>query len=197
MQPGLDLKRVETCRTNLPYRELVGSLLFLARTTRPDISYAVSKLAQYCNGHDLEHWKAAKEVLRYLKGTMTTGIRYEKQDSIELYSYTDFDYAGDRQDRKSTTGFAFFINNQIISWCSQKQDIVSLSSTEAEYIALAAGAKECMWLRKFLGELGVEQETPTKIFVDNTSAIRLAENPEFHKRSKHIDVRFHFTRFRF
>jgi hypothetical protein len=193
MQPNLNLAIAEKSDEKLPYRELIGSLLFIARTTRPDIAYAVGKLGQFTSGYDESHWNCAKGILRYLKGTITSGIQYTPSKEFILSAYSDSDYAGDRIDRKSTTGFVFMVNNSPVSWCSKKQPVVAVSSTEAEYVALAAAAKEIVWARKFLAEIGFPQ-TATDIYVDNTSAIRLAHNPEFHQRSKHIDVRFHFTR---
>jgi hypothetical protein len=177
-----------------PYRELIGSLLFLARTTRPDISYAISKLSQFLSCYDETHWQAAKTVLRYLKGTPTLGLEYMAHSDCIIEGFTDSDYAGDRVDRKSTTGTAFFMDKSLISWTSQKQPLIAISSTEAEYIALAEGTKDAVWLRRFAEELGFIQENPTKINVDNTSTIKLAHNPESFRKSKHIDVRFHKTR---
>ena len=194
MQPNQNLELAKECAVTTPYRELIGSLIFLARTTRLDISYAASKLSQFTSCHDDSHWRAAKEVLRYLKRTAALGLEYKRNSSAVLSGYTDSDYAGDKLQRKSTSGFVFFLNDAVISWSSQKQPVVAVSSTEAEYVALAAGAREAIWLRKFLQELGYTQPEPTEILVDNQSAIKLAQNPEFHQRSKHIDVRFHFTR---
>ncbi|OXA40185.1 Copia protein [Folsomia candida] len=194
MKQNLDLVKAENCDTAYPYQELIGSLLFLARVTRPDIAYAVTKLSQFNTCYDKTHWDAAQDVLLYLRRTGTLGIQYECNSEFVISAYTDSDFAGDKNDRKSTTGFATFVNDSLITWCSQKQDVVTLSSTEAEYTALCAGAKEVAWLRKFAEEIGREQEEPTTIMVDNTSAIRLVDNPEFHKRTKHVDVKYHYTR---
>lgn len=194
MQPNFDLVPAPENNDNIPYRELLGSLLFIARTTRPDIAFAVSKLAQFGAFHDETHWKHAKTVLRYLKGTASLGIEYGPSTNYVLTGYSDSDYAGDRNDRKSTTGYIFLINDSPISWSSKKQPIVTLSSTEAEYVALCSATKEAMWYRRFLEELNYDQTSPTDVCVDNTSAIKLAHNPEFHERSKHIDVKYHFTR---
>jgi hypothetical protein len=128
-----------------------------------------------------------------LKGTLYDGLQYRRDDDITLTGYSDSDYAGDKTDRKSTTGFVFMMNGSPISWCSQKQPVVAVWSTEAEYVALSAAAKEAVWMRQFLAELKFQQESPTDLYVDNTSVIKLAHNPEFHQRFKHIDVRFHFT----
>lgn len=194
LQPGTQLLPVDCQREKYPYQQLVGTLIFLSNLTRPDISFAVSKLAQFMNGHDSSHWEAAKKVLRYLQGTKTFGLRYSPVEDVQLSGYTDSDYAGDQIQRKSTGGFAFFLGNSLISWSSQKQPLVALSSTEAEYVALGTAARETVWLRRFLEELGFPQQTPTPIYVDNQSAIKLAKNPEFHKRTKHIQVRYHYTR---
>ncbi|CAG7825277.1 unnamed protein product, partial [Allacma fusca] len=115
------------------------------------------------SGYDETHWKAAKNVLRYLKGTLDMGITYSTGGNMRLVGYTDSDYAGDKLSRKSTTGTAIFLNDGIVSWTSQKQPCVALSSTEAEYIALASGAREAVWLRSLLDELDFPQDEPTKI----------------------------------
>jgi len=194
MQPNLKLIPAENSDESLPYRELIGSILFIARTTRRDIAFAVNKMAQFTSGYTSTHWLCGKGILRYLKGTMGMEIQYRPNSKILLRGYTDSDYAGSQHDRKSTTGFIYMLNEAPVSWLSQKQPVVAVSSTEAEYVALAAGAKEAVWIRQFMTELGIQQHDPTDLFVDNTSAIKLAQNPEFHQRSKHIDVRFHFTR---
>ncbi|OXA48994.1 Copia protein [Folsomia candida] len=195
MQPHAgELVPAATINETLPYRQRVGSLIYLAKCTRPDISYAVSRLSQFMHAYDETHWKAAKQVLRYLKGTEELGIKYKPCEDMILRGYTDADYASDKMDRKSTTGFVFMLNDSVISWSSQKQPIVSMSSMESEYISLASGAREAVWLRRFLEELGFPQESPKIIHVDNQSAIKLVKNPEMHSRSKHIDVRYHYTR---
>jgi len=194
LQPGLDLEPAVAPDTKLPYQQLIGTLIFASNLTRPDIAFAVSKLARFMNTYDMAHWEVGKKLLRYLQGTKSFGLRYNSVNDPELSGYTDSDYAGDHLDRKSTGGFLFFYGNSLISWSSQKQPVVALSSTEAEYVALHSGAREAVWLRRFLKELGYEQKGPTPIYVDNQSAIKLAKNPEFHKRTKHIEVKFHYTR---
>ena len=111
-----------------------------------------------------------------------------------LVGYYDADYAGDLETRRSTTGYAFSFANGLVAWSSQRQKIVTLSTTESEYVAAAAAARENIWLRNLLGNLGAQCDTATALHIDNQSAIRLAKNPEFHKRTKHIDVRYHYIR---
>ena len=194
LQRYTDLVPTDIIDDQFPFRQLIGSLIFLAKCSRPDISFAVSKLAQYMSGFNESHWKAAKHVLRYLKGTMDMGITYFPSEDITLIGYTDADYAGDKISRKSTTGTVFLVNGKPVSWCSQKQPCVSLSSTESEYMAVSSGGREAVWLRSLLKELNFPQLCATPILVDNQSAIRLVENPEMHSRTKHIDVRHHYIR---
>jgi hypothetical protein len=141
------------------------------------------------------HWFAAKRILRYVKGTTEFGILYKRgRRNAGLTSYTDSNYAGDLDDRKSTSGFAFIMGSGAISWASKKQPVVSLSTTEAEYIAAALCACQCIWLRRLLEQLGAEERGSTEIYCDNSSTIQLSKNSVFHGRSKHIGVRFHFLR---
>lgn len=195
--PGLYFEKSKCANDSVnrfPYREAIGSLLFAARISRPDIEYAVNYLSQFLEYNDQEHWKAVKRIFRYLKQTIDYGIIFGKSGSInELAGFTDADYAGCLQTRKSRSGYIFLLNGAPISWSSQRQNCVSLSTTEAEYVALANGTKEAIWLRRLLNELGIRCDS-VKIYVDNQSAISLANNPEYHKRSKHIDVRYHFVR---
>lgn len=197
-EPGLSLTRINTDQKDnnksIPFREAIGSLLFAARVCRPDIEYAVNYLSQFINSFNRDHWQAVKRVIRYLIGTRNHGIVFGNSGSAYgLKGFTDADYAGCTESRKSRSGFVFLLNDGPISWSSQRQSIVALSTAEAEYVALANGAKEAIWLCKMLNELQIEHTT-VPLFVDNQSAIKLAENAEFHKRSKHIDVRFHFVR---
>ena len=140
------------------------------------------------------HFKAAKRILRYIKGTINFGLYYSISDDYKLVGYSDSDWGGDVDDRKSTSGFVFFIGETAFTWMSKKQPIVTLSTCEAEYVAATSCVCHAIWLRNLLKELNLPQEEPTKIFVDNKSAIALAKNPVFHDRSKHIDTRYHYIR---
>uniref|UniRef100_A0A2N9J917 Reverse transcriptase Ty1/copia-type domain-containing protein n=1 Tax=Fagus sylvatica TaxID=28930 RepID=A0A2N9J917_FAGSY len=175
-----------------PYRSLVGALQY-ATFTRPDITYAVNQVCQYMHKPTATHLAAAKRILRYLQGTLHLGIRFQS-GSPTLTAFTDSDWAGDPYDRRSTTGITVFLGNNPITWVSKKQHIVSRSSTEAEYRALATGAAELAWLRQVLCDLGIFLPSAPAIWCDNTSAIALASNPVFHSRTKHIEVDYHFVR---
>lgn len=180
----------------VPYREAVGSLMYAATTFRPDIAYAVSQVAQFSENPGKAHWEAVKRIIAYLAGTPRHGLCFggDGTDSGKLIGFTDSDYAGDTDTRKSTTGFVFIFNKGPVAWCSRRQPCTSLSTTEAEYIAASETSKESVWLRRMLNQLGEKQSDPTPIHCDNQSAIKLVRNPEFHNRTKHISVRFHFIR---
>ena len=177
------------------YRSLVGKLLFAANTVRSDISYIVGVLSRYLKEPKEVHYKAAKRVLRYLKGTKDLGIRYEagNNDNGELLGYCDADWAGDKSDRKSTTGFVFKYANGAITWRSKKQATVALSTAEAEYMSLSEGVKEALWLMQVFKEFGINTG-PVRMFDDNQGCIEMAKHPAFHHRTKHIDIRTHFIR---
>lgn len=198
IEPGTKLKRnddkliIEKFK-NLPYRELVGALMYLAVCTRPDISHAVSYLSQFNSCYDSTHWSAAKRVLRYLKGTENMGL-YFKKDQKLLTGYVDADWGNCPEDRRSYTGFVFILGGSPISWESRKQRTVALSSTEAEYMALTEAAKEAVYLRRLLSELGFDKLGHVSLFCDNNGAQKLAKNAIFHNRTKHIDIRYHFIR---
>lgn len=176
-----------------PYRELVGCLLYLSISTRPDLSHAACILSQFNDCFGKIHWNAAKRVLRYLKGTMKSGILYE-YDNNELAGYVDADWGSSIHDRRSCTGYVFLLSGGAIVWDSRKQRTVALSTTEAEYMAMADAAKEIVHLRRFLLELETSEAKSIKLYVDNMSAQKLAVNPVHHSRTKHIDVRHHFIR---
>lgn len=176
-----------------PYRELVGALLYLSITTRPDIAHAASLLSQYNDRFGKAHWTAAKRVLRYLKGSAQLGIVFGRQKG-PLTGFVDADWAGSVDDRRSFTGYTFVWNGGAIAWESKKQRTVALSSTESEYMALGEAAKEAIYLTRFLSEFGIRNPKSVELFNDNLGAQKLAENPLFHGRTKHIDVRHHFVR---
>lgn len=142
----------------------------------------------------MTHWKAIKRILRYVKGTLSHGLFYSHTNEFDLVGYSDSDWSGDLDDRKSTSGFVFFMGSTAFTWLSKKQPIVTLSTCEAEYVAASSCVCHSLWLRKLLKEMNFSQEKATNIRVDNKSAIELAKNPVHHERSKHIDVRFHFIR---
>lgn len=174
------------------YKQIVGSLMYLT-ATRPDISYAVSLISRYMEHPKESHLKVAKRILRYLKGTTELGLFYRKGDDLSLMGFTDSDYAGDFDDRKSTSGYVFMIGSGVVSFSSKKQPIVTLSTTEAEYVAATSGACQAIWLKRILEELQFGQGA-VPIFCDNSSTIKLSKNPVLHGRTKHIDVRYHFLR---
>ncbi|CAI0547259.1 unnamed protein product [Linum tenue] len=159
--------------------------------------YTVCLLSRFMESPTRQHLLAAKRVLRYLKGSADSGIWYRKGDGEDkLLGYTDSDYAGDVDDRRSTSGYVFFLAGGAVSWASKKQPIVTLSTTEAEFIAAAYCVAHCVWLRRILESVGWSSSVAEKttILCDNSSAIKLSRNPVLHGRSKHIDVRFHFIR---
>eukprot|EP00253_Pinus_taeda_P008451 PITA_08451 len=160
----------------------------------PDICYAVNTLSQFMVEPKRAHWAAAKYVLRYLQGIVDYGLLYSKGKDIRLSGFTDADCAGSSVDQKSTSGYCFNIGSRITSWCSRKQKSVALSSSEAEYMAASTTSCEATWLRKLLVKLFKRNMEATRIMCDNQSCIKLSENPVFHDRSKHIDIRCHFVR---
>lgn len=156
--------------------------------------FAVCLISRFMERPTEVHMQAAKRILRYLKGTVELGIYYKRGAEEKLIAFTDSDYAGDVDDRKSTSGYVFMLGTGAISWSSKKQPVVSLSTTEAEFIAAASCACQAVWLRRILENLGHNQGRCTTICCDNSSTIKLSRNPVLHGRSKHIDVRFHFLR---
>ena len=167
--------------------------------TRPDLSRVVSKLSQYLAEPKQQHWATAKHILRYLKGTMDQELHYQKceESLLQLEGYSDADWAADKDDRRSTSGYCFSLteNGPVISWKSRKQPTVALSTCEAEYMALAATTQESMYLVQLLkGIDSSNQHIPVKIYEDNQGAIALSKNPVCRQRSKHIDIKYHFVR---
>lgn len=176
------------------YRQLLGSLMYLAVCTRPDIAYACSQLSQYNNNFNKCHWLAAKRILRYLAGTIDYCLCFNKSGNCHITAYTDADWANDIIDRKSYTGFVIKLGNNTINWESRKQRCVALSSTEAEYLAISDVCKDICFIKSFLSEI-VSSKIETKIYNDNQSAQKLLEVKEYsHKRTKHIDLRYHFVK---
>jgi len=177
------------------YRSIIGSLRYIINT-RPDLAYAVGVVSRYMEAPGKEHWAAVKHILRYLKGTLGYGCKYDKGAELKpiLVGYSDSDFAGDVEDRKSTTGVGYFLGSSLVTWASQKQRIVALSSCEAEYVATAAAACQGIWLNRLIADMLGTKEMTVKLLMDNMSAIAPSKNPVHHDRSKHIDTRYHFLR---
>uniref|UniRef100_A0A2N9J2S0 Reverse transcriptase Ty1/copia-type domain-containing protein n=1 Tax=Fagus sylvatica TaxID=28930 RepID=A0A2N9J2S0_FAGSY len=175
------------------YRQLVGSLVYLT-VTRPDIAHAVHLVSQFLSAPHSTHYAAVIHILRYIKGTMFHGLHFSAHSTLDLCAYSDADWAGDPTDRRSTIGFCFFLGDSLISWRSKKQHIVSRSSTEAEYRALADTTSELLALRWLLEDMGLTHSSPTVIHCDNRSAIQIAHNDVFHERTKHIEIDCHLVR---
>jgi hypothetical protein len=173
------------------YQQLLGKLNWLVRASRPDIAFVVQKLSQFSHDPGAKHMGGAQRLLRYLSGTRRYGIKYSSQ--YGLAGYTDSDFAADKS-RKSTMGYIFMLAQGAITWSSKMQRSVSTSTAEAEYHALAYAGKEAVWIRNLLEQLGATQDQPTTIYGDNQGALALAKNPEFHARTKHIDVSAHYIR---
>ena len=180
---------------NNNYASLIGSLMYAAVATRPDIAYVVNRLASFTANSTLSHWNAAKRIMRYLKGTKNYGITYSKTENPNdyIHGYSDSSFANNF-DRTSVSGYNFMKAGGAITWGSKKQNIVSLSSTEAEYISMSDAARDALWLRSLYSELGYPQPEPTLIKGDNLSALAIAENPRYHKCTKHFDIKNHYIR---
>ncbi|KAL5764004.1 hypothetical protein ACOSQ2_016598 [Xanthoceras sorbifolium] len=181
-----------THMAKVPYASAIGSLMYAMVCTRPDIAQAVGAVSRYMNNPGKIHWEAVKWILRYLRGTTNKTLGFKGGDTT-LTGYVDADLAGNVDIRKSTTGYVYTLGGTAVSWVSQLQKIVALSTTEAEYVAVTEASKEMVWLQSFLEELGKKQEDNV-LYCDSQSAIHLAKNPSFHSRTKHIQLRYHFIR---
>lgn len=187
---------------SIPYQEAVGSLLFAAQVSRPDIQFAVNMVSRFSNNPGQPHWNAVKRIMRYLRGTKDKKLTYRRDSSTELHGFCDADWATDVEDRRSVTGYVFMMNDGAITWNSKKQPTVALSTTEAEYMAMSSATQEATWLRNLNIELFSHEESktsaqspPIQIFGDNMSALSLSDKTtSFHPRTKHIDIRHHYIR---
>jgi hypothetical protein len=174
------------------YRELVGGILYLANTVRPDLSYAAGLLARFSNSPTTTHLGAGMNVLRYLAGTKGMGLQWEK-GSERFVGYVDSDYAGDLDGRKSTSGYAFMSGSAAVSWGSKLQPVVALSTVEAEFVSMCSGVQEALWFTKMLNDFG-ESPGSIVIYTDNTGALANVKGIPISSRTKHIAVRYHRVR---
>lgn len=177
---------------DVPYREAVGALNWAALATRPDIAFAVATVARFAANPGPAHWEAVKRIFRYLSGTRDLWLTYgEASTPLEGYADADGSMA---EDRRAISGYAFLIDGGAVSWSSKRQEIVSLSTTESEYVAATHGGKEALWLRSLISEVFGDITSPTTLFSDNQAAIALTRDHQYHPRTKHIDVRYHWIR---
>jgi len=173
--------------SKFPYQNLVGALLYLAINTRPDIAYAVGVLARFNTDPNFRACKALIRVLLYLRGTPDVGIQFTGK-SLDIFGYSDADWAGDLDTRRSTTGYVVYAAGGPIAWQSRLQTTVAVSTMEAEYMAAFGAIQELIWIKGVLSEIGIQLVDPITLRMDAKSAIALAKNPMHHKRSKHIDI---------
>ncbi|XP_019157452.1 PREDICTED: uncharacterized protein LOC109154022 [Ipomoea nil] len=175
------------------YRHIVDALQYLT-IIRPDLAYAVNRLCQFMHSPTVDHWNLVKRVLRYVKGTLDYGLQLTPSSSTSIHAYSDSDWAGCPIDRKSTSGYAVYLGDNLISWLSKKQRTVTRSSTEAEYKALADVSAEVTWVVSLLRELGLHSGQPATLWCDNLGATYMCANPVFHARTKHVEIDYHFVR---
>ncbi|KAH9680669.1 retrovirus-related pol polyprotein from transposon RE1 [Citrus sinensis] len=175
------------------YRSLVGGLQYLV-LTRPEIAFVVHKLSQYVTAPTLQHVMACKRVLRYLKKTADHGMKFSADGEMKITGFTNADWACDVDDRKSIGAYCIYFGNNLISWSSKKQAVVTRSSAESEYRALASASAEITWIQSLFSELNIKCTSLPTIWCDNISATELANNPVYHSRTKHIELDMHFIR---
>lgn len=175
------------------YRSLAGALQYLT-FTRPDITYAVQQVCLFMHDPRQAHLTALKRIIRYVQGTKDHGLQMYKSPSSSLVAYSDADWAGCPDTRRSTSGYCVYRGNNLISWSSKRQDTVSRSSAEAEYRGVANTVAETCWIRNLLLELHQPVSKATLIFCDNISSVYLSANPVKHQRTKHVELDIHFVR---
>jgi len=181
-----------TAMQNVPYQRGIGSLMYAATSTRPDIAFAMATLSQFMRNPGTTHWEACKCIMRYLKGTADFALTLGSSDG-GLEAYVDADWAS-QPHRHSMSGYVILLNRGPVAWSARKQSLIALSTAEAEYIALTTVTREILYLQLLLDELYDIPSVPTPVHCDNQAAISLASNNKFHSRTKHIDLRFHFVR---
>lgn len=197
LQNKLDYKALNSDeKYDAPCRNLIGCLMYVMLCTRPDLSTAVNILSRYTNKNNKELWQSLKRVLRYIKGSLDIKLIYVRSDYNNILSgYVDSDWGSNEIDRKSTTGYLFkLFESCTICWNTKRQVSVAASSTEAEYMALFEAVREALWLKSLATSLNICIAEPIIIYEDNNGCISIANNPTSHKRSKHIDIKYHFSR---
>lgn len=177
---------------NIPYASAVGSLMYAQVCTRPDLAFIIGMLGRYQSNPGREHWIAAKRVMRYLQNTKNYMLTYTKSNHLEIIGFSDSDFAGCQDSRKSTSGYVFTLAGGAISWRSAKQTLVTTSTMEAEFVACYEASNQAIWLRKFIKGLRIVEnvERPLKLYCDNRAAVLYSNNNKSSSKSKHIDIKF-------
>jgi hypothetical protein len=177
---------------SIPYAQAVGSLMYAMTSTRPDICHAVGLVSRYQSNPGKTHWKAVKRIFRYLQGTKNMGLCFGLSD-LEIVGFTDADFAGDLDDRKSTSGYVFLFGGTAVSWLSKKQNCVAKSTMEAEYISCSSAVSNAVWIKRFIESLNLGLNCkPVNMFCDSKSAISLIKSGAQSSKGKHIDVNYHY-----
>ena len=182
--------------SRIPYASALGSIMYAMLCTRPDVACALSMTSRYQSDPGESHWTAVKNILKYLRNTKDKFLVYGGSDELVVSGYTDASFQTDKDDFRSQSGYIFCLNGGAVSWKSSKQDTVADSTTEAEYLAASEAAKEAVWIKKFITELGVipSISEPVALYCDNNGAIAQAKEPRSHQKSKHIERRYHLIR---
>lgn len=187
MEPEAELAEKER------YQRMVGKLIYLSHT-RPDIAYAVGVVSRFMHQPQKAHMDAVERIIEYLKGTPGHGVLFKPNGHLNIQIYTDADWAGDKGDRRSTSGYFSLVGDNLVTWKSKKQKVVSLSSAEAEFRGIAKGIAEVLWIKKLLTEVGFPPKETTRVMCDNKAAIQISENPVQHDRTKHVEIDRHFIK---
>jgi Reverse transcriptase (RNA-dependent DNA polymerase) len=204
MSHGIDLSKKQCPKTTselesmkkIPYASAIGSIMYAMICTRPDVSYALSVASRHQTNPGFAHWTAEKTILKYLRKSKDMFLVYGGETELVVRGYTDASFQTDRDDLRSQSGFVFTLNGGVVSWRSSKQDTTADSTTEAEYIAASEAAKEGVWIKKFVAELGMVPSAsgPLELYCDNNGAIAQAKEPRSHQKSKHVLRRYHLIR---
>ena len=179
--------------SKVPYASAIGSLMYAMLYKHPDICFAIGMVSRYQSNRGLTHWRALKRILWYLRGTIDHALCYHGRD-LRLTSYSDANWASDKDERKSTSGYPFILGGGVVSWYSKKQSCIALSTMESEYVACSVAVQEAVWLRRFLKRLGVTTHVEDAVLLqsNSTSALAYAKDPKYHGKAKHIEFRYHY-----
>jgi hypothetical protein len=187
-QNETELKEMES----IPYAQAVGSLMYAMTSTRPDICYAIGLVSRYQSNPGKEHWQAVKRIFRYLQGTKNIKLCFGLSD-LKIVGYTDANFVGDTDDRKSTSGYVFLFGGTAVSWTSKKQNCVAKSTMETEYISCSTTASNAVWIGRFVESLNIGiPNRPVNVFCDNKSTISLIKSGAHSSKGKHIDINYHY-----